>query len=287
MAMRILPSLLLLAASSVCSFAADAAGSFHGTAGLQLYSLREAFKTDVPGTLDKVKALGVKEVETASTYNMTPEAFRKELESRGLTAISGHFQYDALTKDLAGSIRDAKALGLKYVACPWIPHTIAEFSEADVKRAAADFNKWGEAFRKEGITFAYHPHGYEFKPAGDGTLFDLLVKETNPEFVAFEMDVFWVVHPGQDPVKLLEKYPNRWVLMHLKDIRKGARTGIYTGKTDKADDVTLGTGQVNWPAVLAAANKVGIKHYFIEDESPTVDQQLPVSLKYLESLKAK
>lgn len=285
--MRILPSLLILAATSACAFAVEAAGSFHGSAGLQLYSLREAFKNDVPGTLDKVKALGVKEVETASTYNLTPEAFRKELEARGLTAVSGHFQYDALSKDLAGAIRDAKALRLQYVACPWIPHTIAEFSEADVHRAAADFNKWGEAFKKEGITFAYHPHGYEFRPAGDGTLFDLLVKETNPEFVAFEMDVFWVVHPGQDPVKLLEKYPNRWVLMHLKDIRKGARTGVYTGQANKADDVPLGTGMVDWPAVLSTAHKVGVKHYFIEDESPTVDTQLPQSLKYLESLKAK
>ena len=141
--------LLLLAASSVCSLAADAAGTFHGTAGLQLYSLREAFKTDVPGTLDKVKALGVKEVETASTYNMTPEAFRKELQL-GSYADQRQFQYDALTKDLAGSVRDAKALGLKYVACPWIPHTIAEFSEADVKRGGRRFQQMGRGLQEGG-----------------------------------------------------------------------------------------------------------------------------------------
>jgi sugar phosphate isomerase/epimerase len=99
------------------------------------------------------------------------------------------------------------------------------------------------------------------------------------------MDVFWVTHPGQDAAKLLEKHAGRWVLMHLKDIRKGARIGVYTGKAPLTDDVALGTGQVNWPAVLRAAAKTGVKHYFIEDESPTVLEQIPVSLKYLATLK--
>lgn len=268
--------------------AADPAGSFKGTAGLQLYSLRDAFKTDVPGTLDRVKALGFTEVETAGTYGLPPEKFRDMLKERGLTAVSGHFQYEALTKDIEAVIRDAKTLGLKYVACPWIPHEIGSFGEADVHRAARDFNQWGEALKAAGITFAYHPHGYEFRPVAEGaseTFFDILVRETKPEFVTFEMDVFWVVHPGQDPAKLLTKYPNRWTLMHLKDIRKGARTGVYTGKAPLTDDVPLGTGQVDWPAVLRAAAGAGVKHYFIEDESPTVSEQIPQSLKYLETLK--
>jgi sugar phosphate isomerase/epimerase len=271
----------------LAALAADT-GSFKGTAGLQLYSLREASKTDVPGTLDKVKAFGFVEVETANTYGMPPEKLRAMLTERGLKPVSGHFQYDALKKDVNAAIADAKALGLQYVACPWIPHTIGSFGEADVKRAAADFNAWGEAFKKAGVTFAYHPHGYEFRPVTEGsseTLFDLLVKETNPEFVGFEMDVFWVTQPGQDAAKLLAKYPNRWVLMHLKDIRKGAVTGIYTGKAPLTDDVPLGTGMVDWPSVLSAAAKVGVKHYFIEDESPTVEAAIPQSLKYLESLK--
>ena len=101
------------------------------------------------------------------------------------------------------------------------------------------------------------------------------------------MDVFWVMHPGQDPVKLLEKYPTRWSLMHLKDIRKGAATGIYTGHAPLTDDVPLGTGMVDWPSVLSTAAKVGVKHYFIEDESPTAAEAIPQSLRYLETLKAK
>jgi len=185
-------------------------------------------------------------------------------------------------------VKEAQALGLKFAVCPWIPHEIGSFSEADVQRAATDFNAWGAAFKAAGIQFAYHPHGYEFRPVTEGaseTLFDRMVKATDANAVSFEMDVFWVVHPGQDPVKLLSAYPNRWVLMHLKDIRKGARTGVYTGKAPLTDDVPLGTGQVDWPSVLKAAAKAGVKYYFIEDESPTVQDALPVTLKYLETVK--
>ena len=285
---RLLAALSCFAAALTLSPAQSPAevGSFKGVAGLQLYSLRESFKTDVPGSLDKVKALGFVEVETAGTYNLDPAEYRKMLDAHGFQAISGHFQYGDLKKDIGAVIKTAKALGLQYVVCPWIPHNIADFTEEDVHHAAADFNQFGEALKKEGITFGYHPHGYEFRPFADGTLFDLLVKETNPEFVSFEMDVFWVTHPGQDPVKLLEKYPNRWKLMHLKDIRKGAQIGLYTGHAPLTDDVPIGTGMVNWPAVLSTAAKVGVKHYFIEDESPTVEQALPKSLAYLKSLQS-
>src|SRR4030095_16509803 len=158
-----LPQLVLFLFS-----AAAFAGDFSGTAGLQLYSLREQFKTDVPGTLDKVKALGFKEVETATTYNVPTEQFLGMLKERGLTPVSGHCQYDALTKKIDDCIKEAKALGAKYAVCPWIPHDIGNFGEADVQRAAADFNRVGEAFKKAGITFAYHAHGYEFKPVSEG-----------------------------------------------------------------------------------------------------------------------
>lgn len=267
--------------------ASPAAGSFHGVAGLQLYSLRDEFKKDgVPATLDRVKAYGITEVETAGTYGATPEDFRKQLQDRGLQPISGHFQYDALSKDIDAVAREAKALGLEYVICPWIPHGIGDFTEDDAHRAAQDFNRWGEILKKQGIKFGYHPHGFEFHPRDDGsTLFDLMVAETKPEFVVYEMDVFWITFPGVNPAKLLEKYPDRWQLMHLKDLRKGVRTGVYTGHTALTDDVPLGTGQVDWPSVLSAAAKVGVKHYFIEDESPTAAEAIPVSLKYLETLK--
>ena len=264
------------------------AGDFAGEAGLQLYSLRDSFKKDVPGSLDKVKAFGVTEVELAGTYGKTPEDLLTELAARGLKPISAHFQYDALGKDPAKCVAEAKALGLKYAACPWITHVPGFFGMDTAEQAAADFNKWGEAFAKEGITFAYHNHGYEFKPVAEGsekTFLDVLMEKTDPKFVTFEMDVFWVVHPGADPVKFLNKYPGRWQLMHLKDLQKGARTGVYTGHAPNEQSVVLGTGQVQWPAVLAAAAKSGVKHYFIEDENPDAEKQIPQTLQYLKTLK--
>ncbi len=146
------------------------------------------------------------------------------------------------------------------------------------------FNRAGEALAKHGLKFFYHTHGYEFLPYGNGTLFDLLMAETKPEYVRFQMDVFWVVHPGQDPVKLFEKYGSRFELMHLKDMKKGTPSG-FNGLTDVTNDVPLGTGMIDLPAVLRAAKKVGVKWYFVEDESPTVVEQIPQSLRYLEQVK--
>jgi sugar phosphate isomerase/epimerase len=108
---------------------------------------------------------------------------------------------------------------------------------------------------------------------------------TKPEFVRYEMDVFWIVHPGQDPVKLLEKYGSRFELMHVKDMKKSTQTGDLTGKSDVKNDVTLGMGMMDWPAILKAAQRAGVKWYFIEDESPASAQQIPLSLRYLERVK--
>jgi sugar phosphate isomerase/epimerase len=109
--------------------------------------------------------------------------------------------------------------------------------------------------------------------------------ETNPKYVTFEMDIFWIVHPGQNAAALLEKYPGRWQLMHLKDMRKGTKTGLLTGSSDVTNDVALGTGQIDLPPIFAAARKAGVKWYFLEDESPTSEQQIPESLRYLQQVK--
>lgn len=281
-------SLLAFLALTTSAFAIDLKGDFQGPLGLQLYSLREVFKTDPAAALDKTKALGFQIAELYSSLPVEPEKLKAELAARGITPVSGHFSYEALKKDPAPAVETAKTLGLKYAGVAWIPHEIANFGAADVEKAAADFKVFGAAFKAAGIQFFYHVHGYEFRPVSEGaneTFFDQLAKACDPELVKFEMDVFWVVQPGADPVKLLEKYPGRWALMHLKDIRKGAPLRVYTGKSPLTDDVALGTGQVPWPAVLAAARKSGVKYYFIEDESPTVEAQLPASIRYLETVK--
>ena len=253
--------------------------------GLQLYSLRTQFQAEgVPKTLDRVKNLGFKYVELAGTYNVAPDKFKAMLDERGLTAIAGHFAWDRFKSDPDGIINDAKALGLQYAGTAWVKGK-EPFDEKYCREIAAEFNKAGKALADKGIKFYYHTHGYEFVPYGDGTLFDLLVKETDPKYVSFEMDILWVVYPGQDPAKLLAKYPDRFCFTHLKDLRKGVKTGALTGNTDVRNDVTLGTGQVDYPAVFRAAANSAVKYHFIEDESPTSVTQIPQSLKYLEQFK--
>lgn len=281
-----LSALALVCAASFVAVAEEktvgTGANFKGPVGLQLYSLRNQFKQDVPGTLDKVVKYGFKYVETAGTYGLKPEEFKGELGKRGLVAVAGHFPLDRFDKDAEGIAAEAKALGLSYAGCAWIQKK-APFDEEQCRAAAAIFNKAGEVLAKHGIKVYYHTHGYEFQPHGDGTLFDLLVKETRPEYVCFQMDVTWVVHPGQDPARLLEKYGSRWELMHIKDLKKGVPHDL-TGKTDQNNDVCVGTGQTDWPAVMKAARAAGIKWYFVEDESSSVETQIPCSLHYLEGL---
>lgn len=274
-----------LLAVSMNAVAAD----FRDHLGLQLWSLRDQFKEGVPAALDLAKGYGVKGVEAYGVPGTTAEQLAQELKARGLVAVSMHAGYGDLEADVAAVIRNAKTLGVKHVVVPY-PKLDKDrlFTEAIAREMAANFNRWGEACRKEGLRFGFHPHGLEFRPtaAGSGeTFFDVLARETKPELVFFQMDVFWVYHAGQDPIKLLAKHPKRWLSMHVKDMRKGAVTGIHTGTTAPTDKVAVGTGQLNWPEIFRAAQKAGLEYYFLEDETPTPLQCIPDSFKYLRSLK--
>ncbi len=281
--MKHLTLLVSIALLGSTAFSAKA-GSFKGMPGLQLYSLRAEFAKDVPGTLKLARDFGFRDVELAGTCGLAPEKFKELLAANGLRPIGNHFPYERFRDDVEGIAREAEALGLKYAGCAWIPHK-DPFDESQCQAAAAVFNQAGEALARHGIKFYYHVHGYEFQPHGDGTLFDLLMAETRPKYVSYEMDILWVVFPGQDPVKLLQKYGRRFVMMHLKDLKKGVPTGSLSGSTDVANDVALGTGQMNFPAIFQAAQRAGVKYYFIEDESPSSVEQLPQSVRYLRDLR--
>ena len=283
---RILSLVAILALAAKSNAGSTGTGeSFKGPVGLQLYSLRGDFTArGIPATLDKVAAYGIKNVELYTTFNHKPAVFRKMLEQRGLKAVSSHFPFNRLRDDVPGVVADAKALGIKYAGCAWAAHKGA-WDLAETKEAARVFNKVGKALAKEGITFFYHLHGFEFQPYGKDTLADELIRRCKKEYVSFQMDVLWIVFPGQDPAKFLRKYPDRWKLMHVKDLKKGVETGSLAGKTDVKNDVEIGTGQVNWPEVLKAAKEVGVQQYFLEDESPWAGDQIVKSLKYLEKVK--
>ena len=253
--------------------------------GLQLYSLRNYFPKDVPGTLAQIRGMGFREVEGGETYKLGIDGFKAAIEMAGLVVTSEHHGYEQWRDDTAGVLKQATSLGARYVGCPWIPHG-DRFTREDCLRAAADFNKWGKATKDAGLKFFYHTHGYEFEASPEGTLLDTLLEETDPALVGLEADVFWVKRGGGDPVALFERYPGRIPLTHLKDMVKGLETNAPTGKAPDDADVVLGTGQIDFGALLVAANKGGVERHFIEDESSKPLTQIPASLEYLARLRA-
>ncbi|HTD39291.1 MAG TPA: sugar phosphate isomerase/epimerase [Mucilaginibacter sp.] len=256
---------------------------FTAPVGVQAYTYRNSFPNSVATTLDSVKALGITEMEGLNPKNSMPEEFKKLLDERGISMPSLGADYIMISKDPESFVKLAKFFGATYIMVAWIPHG-ATFTIDDAKKAVNDFNRTGKILKDNGITLCYHDHGYEFGPYEDGTLFDYIVKNTDPKYVSFEMDLMWTFHGGADPAKLLYKYKDRWKLMHLKDIRKGVANDL-TGGTDTKNDVALGTGQINIPEALKAAKAIGIQHYFIEDESGNHAAQIPQTIAFIKSLK--
>jgi sugar phosphate isomerase/epimerase len=252
--------------------------------GLQLWSLRAQLLPSLPSGMAEVKSLGFTAVETAGTYGHTAKEFRSIADANGLKIVGAHIPYQDLQSDLPAAIAQAKAFGAKYVIVAWVPHD-GPFTVAEAKVAAANFNTWGAALKAEGLGFGFHTHGYEFRPLPDGSsAFDVMMSETKPDLVFCEMDVFWVVQAGIDPVKLLQKYPDRFKAFHIKDMRKGAATGLYEGHAPASDNVVVGTGVMDWPAIVAQGRKSGVEYYFIEDETSDPVANIPPSITYLETL---
>lgn len=255
-----------------------------GVLGLELYSVRHLMPKNVPGTLDLIRSWGLTEVEGGPFEKHTAAETRALLDKHGLRMQSTLTGYERLRDDMKGVIADARALGATMVGTAWIPHEGA-FGRQHVDRALTDFAAWGKALKAENLTFFYHIHGYEFQPSADGTLMDTLIRNTPAEHVAFQADIFWVARGGGDPAGLLRTYPKRFISLHLKDIAKGTALGDPTGSAPDEACVVFGTGQIDFPAVLAAAKAAGVRYHYIEDEHPEAEKQIPKSIEYLASLK--
>ena len=251
--------------------------------GVELYSFRKQLPGNVPAMLEKISKMGIRELEGGDSYGLPVDEFKSLLKNNNLKMISVSADFGQLAKNPQASVDLAKTYGAKYVVVFWIPHTDV-FTIDDAKNAVTVFNTAGKLLKENGISLCYHAHGYEFGSYGEGTLFDYLAENFNPQYANFEMDVFWVKHPGQDPVALLEKYSGRFPLMHLKD-RKTGTEGNQKGEADVETNVVLGSGDVGIAAIMKAAKKAGVKHYFIEDESSRSVEQVPLSLAYLRLLK--
>ncbi|TWT83660.1 hypothetical protein CA13_51270 [Planctomycetes bacterium CA13] len=259
---------------------------FPQTPGMVSYTYRNEFTTDFEGTLDTIRSLGVIDMEFSNLFGKTASEIRAMLDQRGMKCSSFGVSYNDARNNIRQVAENAKTLGAKFVRVAWIPNR-QPFTYEFAQQTAREFNEIGKELKeKHGLTFCYHNHGFEFIPYQDGTLFDVLMANTDPKYVFIELDILWAYFPGADPPELLRRYGDRIKLIHLKDLKKGVQ-GDLSGHTSPENDVALGTGQLDIPAILIAAKQAGVEHYYIEDESPSIETQVPQTIRYLKSLSTK
>ncbi|CAH0244757.1 Inosose dehydratase [Pedobacter sp. Bi27] len=275
-------SMAAAAALLVPSFACVA--SDKKSVGLQLYSLRDELPKDVKGTIAKVAKAGFKEVETYGFsikdqfWGLTPAEFKKLLDDNGLTAPSGHYGLgsyltDGNTEELKAAIAAAKVLGSEYVTIPWLDESIRKSAD-DYKKIAVKINEAGKLAKEAGIRLAYHNHNFEFDKQGDTTGYEILLKGTDKNLVDFELDLYWVVRSGNDPIKLFKENPGRFTMWHVKDM----------DKANPALNAEVGTGSINFKPIFADAKLSGMKHFFIEHETnykPNPMESVAASCAYI------
>jgi sugar phosphate isomerase/epimerase len=244
--------------------------------GLQLYTVRRELKQDFEGTLRKVAALGITEVEFTDYFGQKPEQIKKLLKSLKITSPSAHISTETLRKGLSQAIEDAKTIGHQYLVLGWLPEEERK-SLDDYKRLVELINKAGEECFKSGLQFAYHNHDFEFKTTEGKIPYDLILAETDAEKVKMELDLYWISKAGFDAFPYFEKYPKRFPLVHVKDMNN----------TPKKYFTEVGRGTINFKQIFSKAGLAGIKHYYIEqDETPAEPiKSIEISLKYLRNLR--
>ena len=227
--------------------------------GLQLYSLRDDLPKDPKGILKQVSTFGYKQIEgyegpMGMFWNMKHTEFKKYMDDLGLNMISSHCDWQ---KDFETKAAQAGEIGMKYLICPYLgsQETIDAF-----KAFAAKFNQAGEICKKHGLRFAYHNHGYSFKPVNGQLPQDVMIAETDPNLVDFEMDMYWVVDAGVDPAAYLEKHKGRFKLCHVKDRLK------VVDPNESNNSCTLGEGSIDYPSILKKAKKDGVDYFIVEQE---------------------
>ncbi|PWU02257.1 MAG: hypothetical protein C5B52_05800 [Bacteroidetes bacterium] len=233
--------------------------------GVQLYTVRNEISKDPKGVLAKIAGLGFKEVETfgynGTYWGLTGVELADTLKSLGLTSPSGHYYaagsfYQANWMDkFKLAIEDVVNVGQKYYVVPWMEENYRGSIDT-YKKLAADFNKAAEYAKKAGVQFAYHNHDFEFKEFEGKTGYHVLVGETDPKLVKFEMDLYWVSFAGKDPIELFKNHPGRFPLWHLKDM----------DNTDKKFFTEVGNGVIDFKKIFTYAKKAGLQHFYVEQD---------------------
>ena len=270
--------------------------------GLQLWSVKDAMQADQAGTLQKIGAMGYREIEL---YKLPPAPleFKKQCEDAGLTIVGGHFLLKAL-KDRK-TIDGALQLGMRYliVVFPTLPSLADKeifsippaelnalynkISADDYQWNAEQFNLRGAELKREGLQLGFHNHTIDLKTFGKRTAYEILIESTDPELVVFEMDCGHMVHAGADPIAYLRKYPKRIQLLHLKDLKAGFAISTSADGQDEGTNAELGDGVIDWKMLFQVAAQGQIKHYFVEHEGQMAHPPLESvanSLNYLKTL---
>jgi len=271
--------------------------------GLQLWSVKDALEADQAGTLQKIGAMGYREVELYK-LPVSPVEFKQQCEDAGLTIVGGHFQLKAL-KDRK-TIDGALQLGMHYliVVFPTL-RTLADkeifsmppaqlnalydkISADDYKWNAEQFNLRGAELKQEGLQLGYHNHTIDLKTFGKRSAYEILIDSTHPELVVFEMDCGHMVHAGADPIAYLRKYPKRIQLLHLKDMKAGFEISTSPDGAELGTNAELGDGVIDWKTLFQVAAHGNIKHCFVEHEGKMAHpplESVEISLNYLQALK--
>jgi len=241
--------------------------------GVQLYTLRSAMEEDVERTLARVAEIGYTEVEFAGYFGRSPRQIRDALDQNGLSAPGVHLPLQSFEQDWEATVETAATVGHRYLVLPSIPP--ADRAGLDAYRSFAErFNAFGERTRAAGFTFAYHNHDFEFAAQGDRIPYDVLVEETDPALVFFELDLFWITRAGADPGAYFRDHPGRFPLVHVKDM---AADGAM---------VDVGAGTIAFPSLFALGGQAGIRHFIVEHDDPAAPfESIAASYRYLRGLR--
>jgi sugar phosphate isomerase/epimerase len=252
--------------------------------GIQLYTLRNEIGNDPNTILSKIAAAGYKKVETygygaGKFFGKTPAEFAGLLKDNNLKSPSGHYGIDKFLlqngngDDVKELIDVAHTLGQEYIVIPHLSEEARKTSD-QFRKLVERMNKAGELCKAGGVSLGYHNHDFEFKQLDNGTCYDILLKDADPKLVNLEMDIYWVVRAGYDPIELITKYPGRFPMWHVKDM----------SKTNPAENTEVGNGSIDYTKIFAVAKLSGLKHFYMEQENnyvPNALESIITSAKYI------
>lgn len=240
--------------------------------GVQLYTVRHQMEKDFEGTIARVAATGYQEVEFAGYFGRTPRAVRALLDKNGLAAPSSHVSL--APAEWRAALDAAPVVGHRYLVIAWIPPEQRRTLD-DYKRAAERLNRAATEAKAAGLQFAYHNHDFEFQPLDGKLPYDVLLAETDPKLVQLEMDLYWIVKGGQDPLVYFGRWPGRFPMVHVKD---------SAGPPDHRM-VEVGAGKIDFKKIFAQSDQAGIRHYFVEHDEPADPfASIRASCEYLKHL---